>query len=260
MLASIVGVERVNFLSKEGWIKVIGTFVCVSGATVILIYKGPALFGNSVHQTVPTDIIMGTRSEDVGWLGSGLLKFGLNNWQIGALCLIGNCLCMAAYLVLQAPVLVMYPATLSLTAYTYFFGALLMVLSGLCTARDYADWMVTKSELIAIIYAGFLSSAFNYGISTWCNKILGPALIALYNPLQPLMSAFLSKVFIGVSIFLGSVYGGFLIVCGLYMVTWARFRESKVTKSKSCEDLISEPLLHEDTSSLQGQGSASLIP
>ncbi|PKU71217.1 WAT1-related protein At5g45370 isoform X1 [Dendrobium catenatum] len=242
ILASIMGVEKVNFRRKECWIKVIGTSVCISGAAVMLTYRGPALFGNGVDHAMLNEMIMGSQLEHAKQLGSNLL-----NYQLGTLCLIANCISMAAFLVLQAPVLVQYPATLSLTAYTYLFGTLLIVLTGLCTYRDYADWMLTKSEIVAIIYSGFLSSAVNYGLITWSNKMIGPALVALYNPLQTFMSAFLSAIFIGNPIFLGNIFGGLLIICGLYLVTWARYTESKdTTRAKSSQDLLSDPLLQED--------------
>ncbi|XP_020689621.1 WAT1-related protein At5g45370 isoform X3 [Dendrobium catenatum] len=242
LLLGLTGVEKVNFRRKECWIKVIGTSVCISGAAVMLTYRGPALFGNGVDHAMLNEMIMGSQLEHAKQLGSNLL-----NYQLGTLCLIANCISMAAFLVLQAPVLVQYPATLSLTAYTYLFGTLLIVLTGLCTYRDYADWMLTKSEIVAIIYSGFLSSAVNYGLITWSNKMIGPALVALYNPLQTFMSAFLSAIFIGNPIFLGNIFGGLLIICGLYLVTWARYTESKdTTRAKSSQDLLSDPLLQED--------------
>ncbi|RRT35604.1 hypothetical protein B296_00043889 [Ensete ventricosum] len=95
-------VETINLDANEGRMKVVGMLVCVSGAVLMVFYRGPAVAGSNIYDLSYHSVgAMKPQSESAGWLASFLIGFGLEKWHIGVLCLIGNCFCMAAYFVMQ---------------------------------------------------------------------------------------------------------------------------------------------------------------
>ncbi|XP_047153253.1 WAT1-related protein At4g19185-like isoform X1 [Vigna umbellata] len=243
----MMGIEKLNLLTYEGWAKAGGTLLCVSGAIFMVFYRGPAVIGdNETNQVTQIKPSGRGQPEPSVWLINSYLDIGLDNFQLGVVFLIGNCICMAAYLALQAPLLKKYPSNLSVTAYSFAFGVALLVIASFFMVNESTDWILTQSEILAVAYAGTIASALNYGIISWSTKILGPALVSLYNPLQPAFSAFLSQIFLGTPIYLGSILGGSFIIAGLYLVTWASYRERQETYGVTPNgSWISEPLLHE---------------
>ncbi|KAK6129659.1 hypothetical protein DH2020_036596 [Rehmannia glutinosa] len=250
ILAVMMGTETANLRRIEGQTKLGGTLVCVSGAILMAMFRGPAVFGSKESDfAVHGQISVKGQPEPDAWLMSSLLDLGIDSWHLGVFCLIGNCMCMAAYLAFQAPLLAKYPASISMTAYSYLFGTLFMVVTAFFMTNESTDWYLTRSEVFAVCYAvsyllSFLffclskkserASALNYGIMTWSNKILGPALVSMYNPLQPAASAFL-------------ILGGLLIIAGLYLVTWASYTERQASIGISPAPRSSEPLINRDS-------------
>lgn len=80
--------ERVSPWKRDGVAKICGVFVCIIGASVLATYQGPPLIHSTSSnlQQVPTSL-----EED----------HSSSSWKLGILCLLGNCGCMATYLVLQ---------------------------------------------------------------------------------------------------------------------------------------------------------------
>ncbi|PIA30871.1 hypothetical protein AQUCO_05300009v1 [Aquilegia coerulea] len=254
LLTLVMGIETLELVKLEGKMKVGGIFICVAGATLMLVFRGPAVLASynmEMYSAETNDI---PAAVTAGWLSS-LRRFGFDQWHIGVLYLIGHCMCSAIYLALQGQFLREFPANLSVTAFSCSFGSILVVIAGIFSTQNSADWSLTPSELLAVLYAGIVASALNYGLATWSNKILGPALVSMYNPLQPVTSAFLSAIFLKSAIYLGSIIGGILIIAGLYIVTWANYRERQAKETVEAiydqyTDGATEPLLGRDSTTI----------
>jgi hypothetical protein len=76
--------ERVNIRSIKTIAKIVGTIICVSGAMSMALLKGPKLLN---VENLPSKSIM-TRSDN-------------ENWLMGCLCLLGNCVAWSLWLILQ---------------------------------------------------------------------------------------------------------------------------------------------------------------
>lgn len=141
-------IEKVRLDRKDGIGKVLGTVCCVAGASVITLYKGPTIYNPAPPLNQPTPLFVS--------LGDAKGK----NWTLGCVYLIGHCLSWSGWLVLQAPVLKKYPARLSVTSYTCFFGLIQFLIIAAFLERDPQAWLFHNGgEVFTIFYAVSISSS-----------------------------------------------------------------------------------------------------
>ncbi|KAL9683242.1 hypothetical protein QQ045_015061 [Rhodiola kirilowii] len=224
LLAAILGIEKVRLDRKDGISKMAGTLLCVAGASVITLYKGPTIYSPVPPlQTVAAPLFVS--------LGDAKGK----NWTLGCIYLIGHCLSWSGWLVLQAPVLKKYPARLSVTSYTCFFGVIQFLILAAFIERDYNAWKFhSGGEVFTIFYAGVVASGIAFAVQIWCIDRGGPVFVAVYQPVQTLVVAIMASVALGEEFYLGGIIGAVLIITGLYFVLWGKNEEKKfLLKEKS---------------------------
>ncbi|MQL71330.1 hypothetical protein Taro_003606 [Colocasia esculenta] len=214
LMAAALRIEKVRINRRDGVAKMLGTLACVGGASVITLYKGPTIFG-------PSKLHAGAAAE-LAWLGDASGK----NWTLGCIYLIGHCLSWSGWLVLQAPVLKKYPARLSVTSYTCFFGVIQFLVIAAFLERDLDAWTFhSGGELFTILYAGFVASGIAFAVQIWCIDRGGPVFVAVYQPVQTLVVAIMASIALGEQFYLGGIIGAVLIITGLYLVLWGKSQE-----------------------------------
>ncbi|XP_030527155.1 protein WALLS ARE THIN 1-like [Rhodamnia argentea] len=226
LMAALLRIEKVRLDRKDGIAKVLGTVFCVAGASVITLYKGPTIYSPQppLHAAGPA------WRPSLAALGDAAGK----NWTLGCVYLIGHCLSWSGWLVLQAPVLKKYPARLSVTSYTCFFGLLQFLVISAFIERNSSAWLVhTGAEVFSIFYAGVVASGIAFAVQIWCIDRGGPVFVAVYQPVQTLVVAIMASIALGEQFYLGGIIGAVLIIAGLYLVLWGKNEERKLAMEKA---------------------------
>jgi drug/metabolite transporter (DMT)-like permease len=235
LMAAILRIEQVRIDRKDGIAKIVGTLLCVAGASVITLYEGPIIYSPTpkVHHLQRSSP---TVNLDVGGDASG------KNWTLGCIFLIGHCLSWSGWLVLQKPVLKHYPARLSFTSYQCFFGVIQFLIIALFMERDSQAWLVhSGGELFSVFYAGVVASGIAFAVQIWCIDRGGPVFVAVYQPVQTLVVAIMASLALGEQFFLGGIIGAVLIIIGLYLVLWGKNQEQKFAKLKGSSVPVQPP-------------------
>ncbi|ERN05717.1 hypothetical protein AMTR_s00006p00239950 [Amborella trichopoda] len=229
-MAAALRLEQVHIMRRDGVAKVAGTIACVGGASIITLFKGPPLLHH--HSLISSE-----KTE---------------NWKLGCLYLFGNCLAWSGWIVLQAPVLKKYPARISVTSFTCFFGVIQFLIIAAFVEADAQHWIIqSKEELFTILYAGFVASGIAFSVQIWCIDRGGPMFVAVYQPVQTIAVAIMASMSLGDQLYTGGIVGAILIVVGLYSVLRGKSKENNL-KGEGKGDKLRQRLVSNDKSQAEG--------
>ncbi|XP_010450713.1 PREDICTED: WAT1-related protein At5g40210-like isoform X1 [Camelina sativa] len=199
ILAVIFRMENISLREKSSVAKVLGTLMSIIGALVVTLYHGPKL--------------MSSHSD---WaIGGGLLA-------------LQYILISVSYLVM-AHTMSRYPSAVVVTLVHNICIAVVCAFVSLFAEKDDPKAWIIRFDinLISVVAMGTLNSG-NYVIHTWAVSHKGPVYLSMFKPLSILIAATSSFIFLGESLYLGSVIGGIFISIGFYMVLWGKAKEDKV--------------------------------
>ncbi|XP_050382728.1 WAT1-related protein At4g15540-like isoform X2 [Argentina anserina] len=201
ILAVIFRMERLSLRSTNTRAKLMGTVVSISGALVVVLYKGPTVLSATER-----------------------------DWVKGGLLLTLAYLLFSSWSILQTHIMKTYPAELILALLYNLFGTIISAPVCLLVAETNSSaWKLRPGiTLIAIIYSGFFSTAFSTIVVTWSLNLKGPVYVSIFKPLSIGIAAASSVIFLGDDLFLGSVLGAVMISIGFYGVIWGQAKEEEM--------------------------------
>ncbi|XP_073138384.1 WAT1-related protein At3g18200 [Henckelia pumila] len=249
ILAALLRQENVNITRIDGLAKILGTVASVGGAFIITMYKGPPILDQ------PSETAGGNVLEE----GTLFSSKRVQSWTWGCVFLLGHCLSWAGWMVLQAPIVKKYPAKLSLTTFTFFFGLIQFLFIAAFVERDPKHWQIQSSEeIFTILYAGVISSGIVISLQTWCIQKGGPVFVASFQPVQTVLVAGMAFVILGDQLYSGGVVGAVLIMIGLYLVLWGKASAETKIQIQHNDETLTKHLLRSNNKGQECHGEADI--
>ncbi|XVF58118.1 hypothetical protein PTKIN_Ptkin07bG0037200 [Pterospermum kingtungense] len=222
ILAIIFRMENLDLTSSSTQAKIIGTIASISGALVIVFYKGPKLF-SSPSLTPPAVS---------HW--SLALGSSQSNWTIGGLLLALQYLLVSIWYIIQAQVMKIYASELTVVLFCNLCGTIVSAPVCLLAESNLSSWRLRPNiAIVAVVYSGFTGTSLTSLVHTWGLHIKGPVYVTIFKPLSIAIAAVFSALFLGEAFHLGSVIGAVILSIGFYAVIWGNAKEIVVKSDDS---------------------------
>ncbi|KAL6325286.1 hypothetical protein AAG906_023131 [Vitis piasezkii] len=215
MLAIFFRMEKLALRSLSSWAKITGTIASISGALIVVLYKGLQLTSTSS----PLQFISLHQP-----LNSQQMK-----WVIGGLLLVAEDLLVSIWYIVQAQVMEVYPEELVVVFLSNLCLTIISAPVCLIAEKNLSVWRVELDiALAAIVFSAFWGSAFGMVVPTWVVRLKGPVYVAMFNPLSIVIATAMGVMFLGDTLYLGSIIGAIVISIGFYIVTWGKAKEETI--------------------------------
>ncbi|KAL8128698.1 hypothetical protein V2J09_017853 [Rumex salicifolius] len=223
VLAVSFRLEKLRLGTLAGQAKVVGTLITISGAMVLTLYKGFEINLWSTHI-----LLINQRPLEKGSTTAHVI---VGNQILGALSSLGGSLAYGFWLIFQTRLSDMYPSYYSSTALMNMMGGIQAIAYALMVDHTWEDWKLGWNiRLATVAFAGTIGSGAIVVLIAWCVNEKGPLFVSTFSPLMLILVAIAGSLFLDEKLYLGSLIGATLIVCGLYAVLWGKAKEAELKK------------------------------
>ncbi|CAN1272772.1 WAT1-related protein At3g28050 [Linum perenne] len=192
ILALLFRMEKVSVRRTSSRAKVMGTIVSIAGAFVVTFYKGSVITTAGTSQSVQ----LHNRSFQIKTS---------QNWVLGGF-------------------------FLTLFFYNLVVSIVAAVVALITEGTSSSAWILRPNVALASVFcSGLLGSCLNNSVHTWALRIKGPVFVAMFKPLSIVIAVAMGVMFLGDTLYLGSLIGAAIISIGFYTVMWGKAQEEEFT-------------------------------
>ncbi|CAK8533699.1 unnamed protein product [Lathyrus sativus] len=233
ILAVSFRMEKLALKSKSSNAKVVGSIISIAGAFVLTFYKGQSILNSSpLHQPIQF-----LKSVDSSWVVAGIL-------------LIVDYFLVSLWYILQVHILQEFPDELTLVLLYSTTATIISTVVALLSVPNASAWKIGLNlSLVSIVSSGIFGKLIGNIVYAWLIHLKGAVYVTSFKPLQIVISVVLGVIFLGDSLYVGSIIGATIISIGLYGVLWGKATEEieKDVGSMESPSIENAPLLQSYT-------------
>ncbi|KAI4303256.1 hypothetical protein MLD38_038908 [Melastoma candidum] len=211
VIAWIMRLEKVDLNCVYSRVKILGTVLCVSGALILSLIHSKA-----ADEPLP----LPPSAKDITFDQEKI---------VGCLYLLAAILALSSLIILQAVILIEFPAPMSVCGITSLIGSLTTLAALLLEGNGFnTAWAnLSPGRLAGFSFLGGAVGAGGLSFHVWVVKKRGPVLASIFNPISTVCSVIFSVVTSQETISLPSLGGMALLFTGLYLVLWSKGKEGR---------------------------------
>ncbi|XP_026448378.1 WAT1-related protein At4g01440-like [Papaver somniferum] len=215
VLSLITRQEKLQLHTLWGIGKIFGTLLSISGALVLMFWRGGSLT-EAAKSSSPNNFIS---------IGMGM---SVSTTTVGLVMVVIGVLAFSTWILMLEPMTRRYPAELSMTTIMFLFATLQTGIVAIILNREASQWQLKWDlELLNIVVGGALNSGLANFFVAWCAGLKGPVFVASFAPLGLLFTTILETIFLGQTMGTGSIFGSVMIIVGLYIYLLSKAQEEK---------------------------------
>eukprot|EP00257_Ricinus_communis_P022481 XP_015582216.1 WAT1-related protein At1g70260 [Ricinus communis] len=224
ILAIFLRMAKLDLNSSSFQFKAIGTLITITGALVVVFYKGPF-----VRQDSPSILKLHQKQ---------LLVFYStpDHWALGGFLLAGSFLCVSIWNLIQMGTVKHHPHVMKIAAFYSLAGTIQCAIFSLIVERDLDAWKLKLNlDLILIIVTALFGSVIRGSLQILFTRMRGRFYVPLFQPFRIFWATFFGVSFFANSLHYGSIIGTVICGMGYYTVMWGQAREDGKQKPHDVE-------------------------
>ncbi|KAK1415715.1 hypothetical protein QVD17_31500 [Tagetes erecta] len=233
ILALICRKTNVDLRSSSSRTKLMGTFISITGAIILMYYRGPVVKDPSTHlQLAPQLFVFLSHHE---------------NWVLGCALFAAASLSYSIWNIIQVGAVEKCPDVMTVASCSTLFGTFQSALLAIVVERDPMAWRLQLDMgLLVIVLTAIFTSLIKSNVYMWCARQKSQFYVIMFKPLGVVVAGMFGCVFFAQTFHYGSLMAAAITGIGYFTMMWGQIKEDKSKGTKV--DLVEErvPLLQEE--------------